>query len=207
MPRRIEYYFSILSPWSFIGHEVFGDIARRHGAQIVYKPAPILEVFAQTGGVPVAKRHPSRQAYRLVELQRWRAKRKPLLKLRPKHWPFDADLANCVVLAIAANGGDPFGAIERAFRGVWERDEDLADCAVLSRILTEAGFAADAVLDQAALPATREGYVRNGADAIAAGVFGAPAYVLDGEVFWGQDRLDLLDEALASGREPYLATA
>ena len=76
MSRRIDYYFSLVSPWAYIGQRHFVGIARRHGAGVVYKPVLLTEVFSQTGGLPLAKRHPARQAYRMVELQRWREKRK-----------------------------------------------------------------------------------------------------------------------------------
>jgi 2-hydroxychromene-2-carboxylate isomerase len=206
MPRHIDYYFSLLSPWAYIGHRHFVDIADRHGVAIVYKPVFLNEVFSQTGGLPLAKRHPARQAYRMVELQRWREKRGLKFHLRPKYWPFDADLANCCVLAVAAIGGNPAEFVTRAFCASWEMEENLADPAVLARLLREAGFQPEALLASAASDDTRAVYERNRLEAIAAGVFGSPSYILDGEVFWGQDRLDLLEDALASARAPFSPT-
>jgi hypothetical protein len=107
MARRIDYYFSLLSPWAYIGHRHFLEIARRSDAAIAYRPVLLNEVFSETGGLPLAKRHPARQAYRILELQRWREKRKLAFHLWPKHWPYDADLANCAALAIVAAGADP----------------------------------------------------------------------------------------------------
>ena len=203
MSRRIDYYFSLLSPWTYIGHAPFLAIARRHDAPIVYKPLLLNEVFAETGGLPLARRHPARQAYRMVELQRWREKRGLAFDLWPRHWPFDADLANGAALAILASGADPAGFMQDAFGAIWERGQNLADVATLALLLSKAGFDADAMLARAGAPDIRAAYERNRLDAIAAGVFGAPSYVLDGEIFWGQDRLDLLDDALASGRAPF----
>jgi 2-hydroxychromene-2-carboxylate isomerase len=205
MSRRIDYYFSILSPWTYIGHAPFLGIARRHGARIVYKPLLLNEVFAETGGLPLARRHPARQAYRMVELQRWREKRGLAFELWPRYWPFDADLANGAALAILACGGDPADFMQDAFGAIWERGQNLADPATLAELLSKAGFDADAVLARAKAPDTGATYERNRGEAIAAGVFGAPSYVLDGEIFWGQDRLDLLDDTLASGRAPFAA--
>jgi 2-hydroxychromene-2-carboxylate isomerase len=205
MSRRIAYYFSLLSPWAYIGHRFFVDIAQRHDAAIVYKPVLLNEVFSETGGLPLAKRHPARQAYRMLELQRWRAKRKLDFHLWPKHWPFDADLANCCALAIVSAGGDPADFVQKVFSGVWERQENLADAAVLARLLREAGFTPETILVKADSNEIRAAYERNRLEAIEIGVFGAPSYVLDGEIFWGQDRLDLLDDALASGRAPFTA--
>jgi 2-hydroxychromene-2-carboxylate isomerase len=204
MSRRIDYYFSLLSPWAYIGNRFFIEIARRHAARVVYKPVLLNEVFSQTGGVPLAKRHPARQDYRLVELQRWRLKRGLAFHLWPKHWPFDADLANCAVLAVAA-GADPGDFVQKAFNGVWEGQLDLADPAALGSLLHEGGLDADAMIALAKSDEIRAAYERNRLEAIAAGVFGSPAYVLDGEVFWGQDRLDLLEDGLASGRAPFTA--
>jgi 2-hydroxychromene-2-carboxylate isomerase len=156
--------------------------------------------------LPLAKRHPARQAYRMMELQRWREKRGLEFHLRPKHWPFDADPANRAVLAMVAGGGDPSGFAESVFTSVWEREESLADAAALSRLIDEAGFDSKAILATADEPAIRETYESNRLDAIAIGAFGSPCYVLEGEVFWGQDRLELLEDALRSGRAPYSAT-
>lgn len=205
MSRRIAYYFSLLSPWAYIGHRFFVDIAQRHDAAIVYKPVLLNEVFSETGGLPLAKRHPARQAYRMLELQRWREKRKLDFHLWPKHWPFDADLANCCALAIVSAGCDPADFVQKVFSGAWERQENLADAAVLARLLREAGFTPETILVKADSNEIRAAYERNRLEAIEIGVFGAPSYVLDGEIFWGQDRLDLLDDALASGRAPFTA--
>ncbi len=206
MSRRIDYFFSLQSPWAYIGHRLFIDLAHRHDAAIVYRPVPLNEVFAETGGLPLAKRHPARQAYRMIELQRWREKRGLAFHLQPKHWPFDADPANRAVLAIVAAGGDPAAFVEAAFAAVWEREQNVGDRATLARLIGEAGFDAEAILAAANGAAIHGTYERNRFDAIALGAFGSPCYVLDGEVFWGQDRLELLEDALRSGRPPYTAT-
>jgi 2-hydroxychromene-2-carboxylate isomerase len=201
----IEYYFSMVSPWAYIGHRFFSDIAARRGARIVHRPVALHEVFSQTGGLPLAKRHPARQAYRMLELQRWRRKRELSFHLQPRHWPFDPGPADRAVLALTANGADPAAFIDHGFAAVWERQEDLGDAQTLAALLRQSGFDAAAVLAAADAPETRAAYERNRVEAIAAGVFGAPSYVLGGEIFWGQDRLDLLDDALASGRPPFRA--
>ncbi len=207
MSRRIDYYFSLISPWAYIGHRHFVVVARRHDAAIVYKPVPLSEVFSETGGLPLARRHPARQAYRMVELQRWREKRRLAFHLAPKFWPFDADLANRAVIAVVAAGADPADFTQKAFDGVWENQQNLADAAVLAGLLRETGFDPESTLAKAGSEEIRAAYERNRLDAIEAGAFGSPCYVLDGEVFWGQDRLDLLDDALASGRAPFVAKA
>jgi 2-hydroxychromene-2-carboxylate isomerase len=208
MSPRIDYFFSLHSPWAYIGHRFFVDLARRHDASMVCRPVPLNEVFAETGGVPLAKRHPARQAYRMIELQRWREKRGLAFHLKPRYWPIDPTIANCAILAIVAAGGDPAAFIQSAFNALWEREENLGDRATLLQLLREGGGRqADAIMAAAENDiGIRDAYERNRLDAIAIGAFGSPCYVLDGEVFWGQDRLELLEDALKSGRLPYSAT-
>jgi 2-hydroxychromene-2-carboxylate isomerase len=203
MPRAIDYYFTIASPWAYLGHELFLATAARYGATVNYKPMPILDVFEATGSLPLPKRPPARQRYRFVEMQRWRDKRGLPLNLKPAHAPFDATLVNSTIIALAASGRDPGPFAYSAFRGSWAEEKNLADEAVIAALLTAAGFDAAATLAAARSAATAATLAANGRDAIAADVFGAPGYVIDGEVFWGQDRLELLDDALASGRGPY----
>jgi 2-hydroxychromene-2-carboxylate isomerase len=142
----------------------------------------------------------------MMELQRWREKRGLRFHLKPKHWPFDADPANRAVLAMVAAGGDPGAFAHSVFAGIWEREENLVEPAVLLRLIKEAGFDPKTIVAEADVPAIHETYESNRLEAIAIGAFGSPCYVLNGEVFWGQDRLDLLEDALRSGRAPYSAT-
>ncbi len=132
MPRSIDYYFSLVSPWAFIGHAPFMDIARRHELEINYKPVVLGRVFAETGGLPLAQRHPARQRYRLVELQRWRDRRGLSFNVHPRHWPFDVTLADRFVIAIQAAHQDPDPFLRRAYAAVWQEDRDLADHAVIA---------------------------------------------------------------------------
>lgn len=203
MTQVVDYYFSLLSPWSYLGHDRFTALIREQGADIQYLPFNPAPVFAETGGLPLPKRAPHRQRYRFLELQRWREKLGVPLNLRPKFWPFDATLADRIVLAILDEGGDPDGYIRRAFAGVWVKDQDLGDEAVLARLLRESNHDPLRTIKGARSERIGKAYEANGPRAIAADVFGAPSYVLNGEVFWGQDRLDLLADALASGRKPY----
>ncbi|RJF70488.1 2-hydroxychromene-2-carboxylate isomerase [Rhodopseudomonas palustris] len=203
MPRQIDYYFSFQSPWAYLGHAPFRQLVETYEVAVTYKPVLLTGLFAETGGLPLAKRHPARQRYRLVELQRWRDKRGVDFKLWPKHWPFDARLADGVVLAALAAGLDPEPYVQRAFPAVWQSERDLADPAVLIELANAAGLPGDKLVAHAASDQIRAAYEQNRQDAIAADVFGSPSYVLDGEVFWGQDRIELLADALKSGRGPY----
>ena len=203
MPRTIDYYFSLSSPWAYIGHRLFMDIARRHGVSVNYKPVFLGRVFAQTGGLPLPQRHPARQRYRLVELQRWRDKRGLKFKMHPKFWPFDVKLVDRFAIAIAASHKDPDPFLRRVFKGVWEEDRNLGDPLVIAELAEAVGLDSRSLMDMAEGDTTEALYALNLENAVGGGVFGSPAYVLDGEVFWGQDRLDLLDDALTSGRAAY----
>jgi 2-hydroxychromene-2-carboxylate isomerase len=203
MSRTIDYYFTIASPWTYLGHNLFHHIAAKHGATIRYKPMPILEVFEATGSLPLPKRPPVRQRYRWLEMQRWRDKRGLPLTLKPAHFPLDATLINSVIIAIANNGLDPAELTGRALAGVWAGEANLNDEAVIAALITDVGLSARDILGQARSEPVAAILAQNGRDAVTADVFGAPGYVLDGEVFWGQDRLELLDDALTSGRKTY----
>ncbi len=207
MARNIDYYFTVLSPWAYIGHVPFMEIARRHGARVIYKPVPLAEVFAETGGLPLPKRSPVRQRYRWMELQRWRAKRGLNFNLKPKNWPCDPGLADRFVIATVAAGQDPDKFLRAAFAGIWETDLNLADENTIAALGRDAGLDAPALLSAAKQPAAAATYQKNRDEAIAAGAFGSPAFVIDGEVFWGQDRLEFVDDMLKSGRQAYAALA
>lgn len=205
MPRTIDYLFTLQSPWAYLGSAPFHALAKRHGMSIRYRPVTLIDVFSETGGLPLARRHPVRQAYRLVELQRWRTFRQVPLNLKPGGFPFDATLADCAVIALQGAGRSPEAYLSAAHRAVWAEDRNLSGAEAVAKVLEGVGEDASAILAAAASDAVRAAYAANRDWALAAGVFGAPSYVLGGEVFWGQDRLDLLDHALASGRPPYRA--
>jgi 2-hydroxychromene-2-carboxylate isomerase len=203
MPRTIDYWFTLASPWAFLGHQAFLDLARQHGVTIRYKPVSLGEVFLHTGGLPLGKRHPARQRYRILELQRWREARGIPLKLHPKHWPLPIALPDRTIVAVAESGADPGDYVRRAFTAIWVEERDLKDDATLVALLDGAGHDGDAMLAAAKSDAIGAIYAARAQEAVDANVIGSPCYVLDGEVFWGQDRLPLLDSALKSGRKPY----
>jgi 2-hydroxychromene-2-carboxylate isomerase len=203
MPRIIDYWFSLASPWAFLGHQAFLDLAQAHDVTVRYKPVDLGEVFPHTGGLPLPKRHPARQRYRILELQRWREVRGLALKINPKHWPFPVATANRSIIAVAETGADPGRYTRRAFWGTWVEDRDLGDEAVLASLLDACGHDGAKILAAAKSDAIGAIYAANAAAAVESNVIGSPCYVLDGEVFWGQDRLGLLEGALESGRKPY----
>lgn len=203
MPRSLDYYFSLVSPWAYIGHTTFMDLARRHDVEVRYKPMSLPQVFPETGGLPLAKRAPARQRYRLLELQRWREKRGVRLNIRPKFWPFDATMADHFTVAIIQSGVDPDQFLRNAFPGVWADEKNLTDEQTLVALANGVGLPGEDLLAASKTDKVKAAYQQNVQDALKADAFGSPCYVLDGEVFWGQDRIELLGDALTSGRKPY----
>ena len=140
MPRQVDYYFSLQSPWAYIGHALFREVATTYGVKVNHKPVLLLDLFSETGGLPLAKRHPVRQRYRMLELQRWREKRGLNFHLRPAHTPFNCRLADGVVLAAIEAGHDPDPFLRRGFAAVWEDQLNLADADVLVRLADDSGL-------------------------------------------------------------------
>jgi len=203
MTRHIEYFYTHLSPWAYLGHAAFMEIAGRHGVQIRPRPVDLSGVFDASGGLPVAKRHPIRQQYRWIELQRWQAKRGMAFTLKPQHFPVSPRLADCCAIVLARAGQDVLGYSAAVFRALWLHDQDISRPETLYRVLGGMGVAAEEVVAEAQSRGIVALYAQNQADAIATGVIGSPCYVLNGEPFWGQDRLGLLDDALRSRRPPF----
>lgn len=203
MPATIDYYFTSASPFTYLGHQPLRAVAEKHGAKINVKPVNLLGVWEVSGAVMPAKRPPVRQRYRQIELQRIADFRGMPINPKPRHFPVDVTLADCSVIALAEVGGDPLNYMERLFAGVWVNEEDIADETVLARYLQAEGADAAAVLAASRGQHVADIRARNTEDAIAADVVGAPAYVLNGEAFWGQDRVEYLDHALATARRPF----
>lgn len=201
--RVVDYYFSLISPYAWLGHAALLEVARETGARLRYRPVRIFELFEANGGLPLGKRTPARQRYRLVELQRWRAARGLPLNLSPKFFPVDIALADRCAIALVEGEHDPSAYMTAAFRALWAEDRDLADPQVVAALLDGAGFDAATVMRRAGEEAIAATYAINTRDAIAADLPGLPGYVLDGEPFWGQDRIDALRSALLHPRAPY----
>ncbi|MGR3760030.1 2-hydroxychromene-2-carboxylate isomerase [Roseobacteraceae bacterium NS-SX3] len=193
----VDYYFSTLSPFTYLAGTRLEEIAARHGAGITYKPLDILALFQRTGGTPPGERHPARQDYRLIELERQAAKLGLSINLQPAHWPTNAAPSAYAIIAAQNAGGGGMGALVHSIlRACWAEEKDVADDAVIRACLAGAGF--DPALADSGLLAGAETYAQNLEDAVKAGVFGAPFYVTqDGAKFWGQDRLEDLDRHLA----------
>lgn len=200
MPQcTVDYYLAPQSPFAYLGHARFVRIAAAANAVVNVLPVDLgKRVFPVSGGLPLAQRAPQRQAYRLVELKRYSEWLKLPMNVQPKFFPVDPDAASRLIVVVAEADGSATalqltGALMRA---VWEEERDIADPATLAAVLAEQGLPA-ARLEASLAPAVQARYEAHTAQAIAAGVFGAPSYVVDGEIFWGQDRLDFIERRLA----------
>lgn len=194
---HIDYYFTTLSPFTYLAGDRLERMATAHGDSISYKPMDIMALFERTGGQPPNKRHPSRIEYRAQELPRQAKKLGMPITLKPAFFPTNAAPSSYAIIAAQTAGGGDLGALVHSFlRAVWVEDRNIAEDEVVRACLTEAGF--DPKLADSGLLQGAETYARNLEDAVAAGVFGSPFYIVDGtERFWGQDRLDELHTYLS----------
>ncbi|HEY3049480.1 MAG TPA: 2-hydroxychromene-2-carboxylate isomerase [Polaromonas sp.] len=197
----VDYYFTPQSPWTYLGHERFAQIARAAGAAVRVLPIDLGgKVFPISGGLPLGKRAPQRQAYRLLELQRYSDYLGAPLNPKPKYFPVAGDDASRLIIAVDLHDGvDAAMKISGAiFSALWVQERHIANEKVLAELLAECGLPAQR-LEQSYSQAVQERYDANTEQAISAGVFGAPTYVIDGELFWGQDRLDFVERKLRAG--------
>ncbi|CUK15994.1 2-hydroxychromene-2-carboxylate isomerase [Achromobacter xylosoxidans] len=198
--KTIDYYFWLNSDWAYLGADRLEALAARQQARIRYLPVDLPEVYARTGGVLLGQRAPERQAYRVTELARWCRKLGIHVNATPAHMCPDAGLASRLVIAADA-AGLPVAALYKAILAAeWCEERDISSPDTLRAILREQGLDAGALMAAAEQPAARRAYRDNTDAAVAAGVFGSPSYVYRGELFWGQDRLEMLEEAVAASR-------
>lgn len=200
MAKHVDYYVSLNSPWTYLGSARFDAMAKKHGAHVSIWPVDFGSVFAVSGGLPLPKRAPQRQAYRMMELKRWRDHLGVPLTLEPKFFPANEVPAAKCVIALREFGrmADAIKLAHAVLRGLWAEEKDTGDPATLRAIIAGCGLDADLVMKSAESPGMaekRESYTKY---AIDQGVFGAPSYVIDREIFWGQDRLDFVERKLAA---------
>lgn len=204
MDRVIDYYFSPNSPWTYLGHARFAAYLQHYRATVRVKPADLAQVFEVSGGLPLGKRAAQRRSYRLIELARYGKHLNVPIHVEPKFFPVDPTKAALrIVGAVLEQGNEAAMRLTEAIgRAVWQEERDIADDAVLDAIASENGFDADVLRAVAAEDAARATYAANTAEAIEMEVFGAPTYIprfgpAKDERFWGQDRLDFLERAIA----------
>lgn len=195
----VDYFMSHGSPWSFLGHNQFIQIAKNYNVQVNMYPVNYGEIFPISGGLPVSKRPPQRQNIRLQELQRWSKFLKINLNAEPTYFPSKSMLPSLIIIAsqIKKTNKD-FEIANKIMNALWVEDLDIDDEYVLKSILEKMGLNSEDIL----LCANGEECLNNMQEytklAIQKGVFGAPTYIIDDQIYWGQDRLDFVEMHLAS---------
>ena len=199
MTKTVDYYLAPMSPWTYLGHQRFVQIAKAAGAKVRVMPMDLGKVFPISGGLPLGKRAPQRQAYRLVELTRFSQHLNLPLNLHPKFFPVAGDPSAKLIIAVDMHhGADAALAITGALlAAVWHEERDIADTATLAALLSEHQLDA-ACMELSNTPEVQTRYDSYTQSAIDAQVFGAPTYLIDGDMFWGQDRLDFVAQKLKS---------
>ena len=198
MSRIVDYYFTVTSPWTYLGHARFMELLAKHGARVNVKPVDFGKIFPVSGGLPLKQRAPQRQAYRLVELARWRDFIGLALNIEPKFFPVPADAAARAVIAADIVKG-PALAMRLAhalMQGCWVQERNVSDVETVRAICREQDCDPAALAEVAVAADAQAKFELYTEEAIARGVFGAPSYVVGDEIFWGQDRLDFLDRRL-----------
>ncbi len=197
--KTIDYYLAPQSPWTYFGHARLVAMAKKYGAKINIKPMDLGKIFPLSGGLPLPKRAPQRQAYRLVELARFRDHLKMPLHVQPQYFPVAGDSAARVIIAVREADGQEAAVsfAGKVLAGVWADERNIADMETLKLMLVECGLPS-ARFDESLLSSIQGLYDADTQTAIDAQVFGSPSYVLDGELFWGQDRLAFLEWKLAA---------
>jgi 2-hydroxychromene-2-carboxylate isomerase len=200
LAKTVDYYVTLISPWTYLGSARFEQIAARYNLDIRIFPVDFGIVFAATGGLPLAKRAPERQRYRLMELERWRKHLGVPLHVHPKFFPAnEAQAAHCTwVLKLEQGDAAAMKLSHAVLRAVWAEEKNIADPETLKAIIAASGLDAEGLMRKAAAPEIAERRKKESEAAIARGVFGAPSFVYNEELFWGQDRLDFLERALAA---------
>ncbi|MEQ8284823.1 2-hydroxychromene-2-carboxylate isomerase [Thalassospira sp.] len=196
MSALIIHYFFVQSPWSFFGFRRAVEIAKKHGVDIIHKPCRAGDVWEHGGGVPLAKRPKPRQDYRLVELKRWSEHLGIPINLQPKYFPIDETLAARTIIAVQEDGQDVTKLTETLMGDIWLRERDVTDPKIIREALASSGLSTE-YLEDADLPGTAKIYDDNCQSARDQNIFGVPTYFVGSEMFWGQDRLDFVDRALA----------
>lgn len=201
MAKEIEYFYALVSPWTYLGHQRLVEIAARYDARINFKPINIMEVFNATGGLPLKQRHEFRRKYRMGDLMRWKRQLNSDIVLEPKFFPADDRQACKVVIAAGLLGHELEPLTLWYHQVVWVNEQNITDESVLHAGLEACGLPVDEIMALAKSPEADDRFAANTREALDHSMFGAPWYVIDGECFWGQDRLDFVEEKLASNTD------
>ncbi len=199
---EIEYFYAAHSVYAYIGSRRLMEVAEGAGRRIRHKPYDLRRGMDGIGATPIRQRGAAHYAYFFGrEIARWSEHREaPLLGRRPTHHDNDIGLPNCLLIA-AQERGDKVDELAHALLAAhWQDDADLADRATLARLARGVGADAEGLLTAADSKPIRAIYEANTDEAISRSVFGSPTYFVDGDMFYGQDHLEMVERALT---KPY----
>lgn len=202
MTGHIDYFYTSTSPFTWFGHKDFCAVAKKHNKEINYKPVNLMEVWKVSGGVAPPQRPPMRQRYRLIELQRIGHYHGLEVIAQPDSFPANPERADCCCIILSQLGKDPGPFLSSVGEALWGQDRQIADEKILAELLDKDGHDGSAIVEASKESAITEIRTANSQEAISLDVVGAPAYVYQGESFWGQDRIAYLDHMIESGRDP-----
>ena len=194
--QSVACYFSPQSGFAYLGHDRLIRSAAEHGVSILWRPVDIARVFAESGTTSPAKQSPVRLAYRRADMARYAKALGLPLNAVPPFWPVNTIPACRAIIAAEQLGADVAAYTGAVFRAIWTRDMDISAAETLVLLASELGLDGESLAHAADGPDVAEALERYTSEAIAAGVFGSPTYVIDGERFWGQDRLDFVASRL-----------
>lgn len=195
--KIIDYYFWINSDWAYLGADRLESIAARYNIEIRYKPVDLLDVYSRTGGIPLTQRSRERQAYREAELQRWMRRLDMPLNITPRHMCPNGDLASRFTIACDQLGLNVAALYKAVLEAEWCHEQDISDSQVLQSVATKLGLPGERIMQRALGDDVNTVYRQYTDEAVAHGVFGSPTYMFREELYWGQDRLEFLEEAIA----------
>lgn len=196
MSKIVEFYFTVLSSYAYLAAPRVAEMAARTGAAVVFRPMDIMKVFEAAGTTPPAKQSEVRKAYRAADLKRVAKAHGMPINVKPAFWPAPQNLASGLIIAAQESGNDPLALTQAVLKAVWVDEKNIADEVVLVEIAASCGYDGSDLLDQAKSDSVQAIFSANTGDAIAKGVFGSPSFIVDGELFWGQDRLGYVEAAL-----------
>jgi len=194
MSKTIDYYHFLISPWSYLAIKQFNQLRATHDVVVNYKPIDVMQTFDSMGGLPPGKRHPSRQRFRMDELKRWAAYLDVPMNFEPAHFPTNQALAAQMVYAAGGATGKADAALlsDAVLTACWAEEKDIADKATLAALADTCGLGGRALVEKAKEDIYVKQLQSTTEEAHGNDVFGSPTYLVDGELFWGQDRIEFL---------------
>jgi 2-hydroxychromene-2-carboxylate isomerase len=194
MKKTVIYFHSLSSPWAYLGWPRFKALIEKHALDVVVRPTRIVP---PNGGIPLLSRPEARRRYHEVELTRWRKRLNMPLVLRPRHYPTDNQMSARMVIAADKLGWDALALSHALLHALWSEEKDVRDAAVRVGVANGLGMDGERLLALQDSPEMMAAWRASEEEAARYGVFGTPTYVYKDTLFWGQDRLEFLDEALA----------